>query len=108
MNQGESNASEPSARDRQHASPTYAFEKPVDGSGLPFTGERYVPEVGDQIQHEHFHRYLFALEFCRGKDVVDVGCGEGYGTALIGTVASTIVGVDSSSELISHADSTST
>jgi GT2 family glycosyltransferase/SAM-dependent methyltransferase len=70
---------------------------------LPFTGERYVPNLGDQIQHEHFHRYLCAAGLCGGRDVLDVACGEGYGSALLGAIARSVVGVDNSGEAISHA-----
>ena len=79
----------------------HEFQPPDDDLG--FSGERYVPSVGDKIQHEHYHRYLFALGFCEGKDVLDLACGEGYGTALIGTVAKSVQGVDSSPETIEHA-----
>lgn len=61
---------------------------------LEFTGERYVSGHKGQTQNAHHHRYLFALEFCKNKDVLDVACGEGYGTYLLGNVSSSIVGVD--------------
>lgn len=81
--------------------PQYRFQQPHED--LPFTGERYVPNLRDQIQHEHFHRYLLAAPLCGGKDVLDVACGEGYGSALLATVARSVVGVDNSEEAISHA-----
>jgi SAM-dependent methyltransferase len=80
---------------------THTFEIP--DTPLEFTGERYTPDVADKIQHEHFHRYLAALQLCAGKDVVDLGCGEGYGTALIGTLAASVIGIDASAETIEHA-----
>jgi SAM-dependent methyltransferase len=86
-------------RDESSSSHTFG----VPGPALEFTGERYVPQVGDQLQHEHFHRYLFALQFCRGKHVLDVACGEGYGSAILASVASGVVGVDASAETIAHA-----
>jgi protein-L-isoaspartate O-methyltransferase len=70
---------------------------------LPFTGERYTSAVGGQIQHEHLHRYLFALEFCEQVDVLDVACGEGYGTSALGQVARTAIGVDNAPGAIDHA-----
>ena len=67
---------------------------PDPGERLPFTGERYTTGVGGDIQNEHYHRYLFALRFCEGRDVLDVGSGEGYGSALLAQVARSVVGVD--------------
>ena len=86
---------------RKPADTSHEFAVPTES--LPSSGERCTPTVGDQIQHEHFHRYLLAVRFCEGKNVLDVACGEGYGTALLGTVARTVVGVDSSPEAIAHA-----
>lgn len=71
---------------------------------LDFTGERCVPgPTPPDIVYEHVHRYLFARQFARGKDVVDVGCGEGYGTHLLGAVASSVVGVDIDEPTLAHA-----
>jgi SAM-dependent methyltransferase len=61
---------------------------------MAFTGERYVPEMRGQIYYEHLHRYALALSLASGKDVLDVASGEGYGTALLATVARSVVGVD--------------
>jgi SAM-dependent methyltransferase len=84
--------------------PGEIHEFPTPDEDLGFTGERYVPAVGDQIQHEHYHRYLFALGFCKGKEVLDIACGEGYGAALLGTVASSVLGVDHEEETVFHAE----
>jgi ubiquinone/menaquinone biosynthesis C-methylase UbiE/tetratricopeptide (TPR) repeat protein len=70
---------------------------------LPFTGERFVPELKGQIAHEHLHRYAVASEFTRGKDVLDIASGEGYGARLLADGASLVVGVDISGESIRHA-----
>jgi SAM-dependent methyltransferase len=59
-----------------------------------FTGERFVPGVAGEIVYEHVHRYAFARAFARGRRVLDAACGEGYGTALLATVAQSAVGVD--------------
>ena len=64
------------------------------GERLPFTGERYTTGVAGDIQNEHYHRYLFALRLCEGRDVLDVASGEGYGSALLAAVARSVVGVD--------------
>jgi glycosyltransferase involved in cell wall biosynthesis/SAM-dependent methyltransferase len=61
---------------------------------LDFTGERYTSGIHGEIEHEHLHRYLFALQLCTGRDVLDVASGEGYGSALLAQVARSVVGVD--------------
>jgi SAM-dependent methyltransferase len=59
-----------------------------------FTGERFMPSCCGEIAYEHWHRYAFARRFAVGKRVLDAACGEGYGTALLGTVAASVFGVD--------------
>ncbi len=61
---------------------------------LAFSGERLTAAVSGQVEIEHYHRYLLAREFCRGRDVLDVAAGEGYGTALLAQVARSAVGVE--------------
>jgi SAM-dependent methyltransferase len=70
---------------------------------LKFTGERFVPGVGGEIVYEHVHRYAFACRYARGKRVLDVACGEGYGSALVATVAREVTGVDIDGPTIAHA-----
>src|SRR5262249_28254969 len=52
---------------------------------------------------EHVHRYLVAREYAKGKDVLDIACGEGFGSAILAKAAWTVVGVDIASEAIEHA-----
>jgi ubiquinone/menaquinone biosynthesis C-methylase UbiE len=60
-----------------------------------FTGERVVPgHVDPELWHEHFARYAFAARLCRGRRVLDVGCGTGYGTTELAASARTVIGVD--------------
>lgn len=70
---------------------------------MPFTGERFTPECEREIWYEHWHRYVFARTLVRGKRVLDAACGEGYGSALLAEVASSVVGVDISDDAITHA-----
>jgi SAM-dependent methyltransferase len=51
----------------------------------------------------HLKRYVFAEPYCRGKAVVDVACGVGYGSAHLGRVASDVVGVDVDADAIAYA-----
>jgi 2-polyprenyl-3-methyl-5-hydroxy-6-metoxy-1,4-benzoquinol methylase len=72
---------------------------------LEFTGERFTPECVREIWYEHFHRYVFASEWVGGLKVLDAACGEGYGSALLATVAASVTGVDVSPQAIEHARS---
>ena len=70
---------------------------------LPFTGERFVPGVPGEIWYEHWHRYHFAAPLVRELDVLDVACGEGYGSALLARSAREVTGVDLAAAAIEHA-----
>lgn len=70
---------------------------------LAFTGERFMPEVAGQIAFEHLHRYHFAARFCADKQVVDVACGEGYGSQILSGVAASVTGIDISADAVAHA-----
>ena len=72
-------------------------------SGLEFTGERFIPGTRGEIWVEHWHRYNFAARWARGRRVLDVACGEGYGTALLARHAAQVTGVDLSTQAIDHA-----
>ena len=76
------------------------FRFPVPDEVLEFNGERFTTAVDGEIRHEHFHRYLFALQFCKGKSVLDVASGEGYGSALLATVAADAAWVETFLELV--------
>ena len=70
---------------------------------LPFTGERYLPEVQGQIASEHWHRYFIAGTLVRDKVILDVACGEGYGSFYLAGIADSVVGVDISTEAVDYA-----
>ncbi len=61
---------------------------------MTWTGERYVPYLRGQISYEHLHRYALARTLAQDKDVLDIASGEGYGSALLATVAKSVIGVD--------------
>jgi len=75
-------------------------------TSVEFTGEFYVPQKHGNIELEHMHRYLLATEIVTGKAVLDIACGEGYGSSLLATKAGSVTGVDISDDLIEHARAT--
>jgi SAM-dependent methyltransferase len=68
-------------------------------------GERMVPESsGSPTFWEHVYRYAFASQFVKGKRVLDIACGEGYGAAALKKAgAAHVIGVDISESACSHA-----
>jgi SAM-dependent methyltransferase len=66
--------------------------------------ERIVPdETEPGIVAIHRKRYEFALPFCAGKDVLDAGCGVGYGAEVLAAAARRVVGVDVDADAIAYA-----
>ena len=66
--------------------------------------ERIVPdETEPGIVAIHLKRYAFAEPWCRGKEVLDVACGVGFGTAHLASSAARVVGGDVSEEAIGYA-----
>jgi SAM-dependent methyltransferase len=66
--------------------------------------ERIVPdETAPGILALHLKRYEFARPHCVDAEVLDAGCGVGYGSAYLAEVASRVVGVDVSEEAIEYA-----
>lgn len=68
-----------------------------------WTGERLETFVYSEVTIEHLHRYAVALQYANSKTVLDIACGEGYGSNLLATVAKQVVGVDISAETIEAA-----
>lgn len=72
---------------------------------LAFTGERMIPiEATPAIFWEHIYRYRFACQFVPGRVVLDIACGEGYGSkALLDAGASRVIGVDIAEDACAYA-----
>ncbi|WP_162199193.1 glycoside hydrolase family 99-like domain-containing protein [Methanoculleus sediminis] len=75
---------------------------------LEWTGERYLPYIdpevcGAEIHYEHLHRYAFVSKFIAGKIVLDLACGEGYGSFLLAKYAERVVGIDIDKNTVKHA-----
>jgi SAM-dependent methyltransferase len=81
---------------------------PESPHSLPLTGERTVPGVPAENYwfRRHELAYQFAAELVAGRCVLEVGSGEGYGTALLAASAARIIGVDYDALTVAHASAT--
>jgi SAM-dependent methyltransferase len=72
---------------------------------LALTGERTLPDVPEE--NYWYRRHLVVYEWIAarvgGRKVVDLACGEGYGTATLAKTAISVVGVDANPEAFEHA-----
>jgi len=55
--------------------------------------------TSDQLQRM-FHRYRFAADFCKEKDVLEVACGSGPGLGYLARRARRVVGGDCTAQLV--------
>jgi SAM-dependent methyltransferase len=78
---------------------------PAAAAAMDPTGERMVPESSHPLTFwEHIYRYAFASPLARGRRVLDIACGEGYGSAaLLRAGATSLVGVDIDEVACDHA-----
>jgi ubiquinone/menaquinone biosynthesis C-methylase UbiE len=65
-----------------------------------WSGERLETFVFNATTIEHLHRYALAQELAKGKAILDIACGDGYGSNLLAPLAHKVTGVDISSETI--------
>jgi SAM-dependent methyltransferase len=71
---------------------------------IEWTGERCVPWAPDAgVIYEHLHRYLFASTFVRGRRVLDLASGEGYGADILADAAADVVGIEIDPRAVEHA-----
>ena len=60
-----------------------------------FMQERYVPGTWSSLAaYEHLPRYALASELARSAEVLDFGCGTGYGSAMLAATARSVTGLD--------------
>lgn len=79
--------------------------QPPDVPPLQLTGERTLPDVPEENYwyRRHLAVYRWIAARCAGKAVVDMACGEGYGSAVLAEQARSVVGVDANPEAYEHA-----
>lgn len=68
-----------------------------------WTGERLETNFFHETSIEHLHRYAAMLELARGKKVLDIACGEGYGAKLLSRLAEHVTGIDIDKKTIEKA-----
>lgn len=80
-------------------------DQPEGVPPLELTGERTLPDVPEENYwyRRHLAVYEWIAERCAGLRVVDLACGEGYGSELLAEHASEVIGVDANPEAFEHA-----
>jgi 2-polyprenyl-3-methyl-5-hydroxy-6-metoxy-1,4-benzoquinol methylase len=80
-------------------------DQPPGVPPLRLDGERTLPDVPEE--NYWFRRHLVVYEWIAarvgGLRVVDVACGEGYGSAVLADAAADVVGVDANPDAFEHA-----
>lgn len=80
-------------------------DQPEGVPPLALTGERTLPDV--PAENYWFRRHLVVYEWIAarvgGLRLLDMACGEGYGSAVLATTAAAVVGVDANPEAHEHA-----
>ncbi len=59
-----------------------------------WNGERLDTTVFNETTVEHLHRYAIATDLVENKKVLDIACGEGYGSYLLASSAADVTGID--------------
>jgi SAM-dependent methyltransferase len=81
------------------------LDQPEGVPPLPLTGERTLPDVPEE--NYWYRRHLIVYEWIGsrvgGQRVVDMACGEGYGSDVLAGTAASVVGVDANPEAHEHA-----
>jgi SAM-dependent methyltransferase len=82
------------------------LDQPPGVPPLPLTGERTLPDVPEE--NYWYRRHLAVYEWIAarvaGRRVVDMACGEGYGSDVLAAAgAASVVGVDANPEAHEHA-----
>ncbi|HET9073664.1 MAG TPA: class I SAM-dependent methyltransferase [Solirubrobacteraceae bacterium] len=84
------------------------FQQQNQPPGVPplsLTGERTLPDVPEE--NYWYRRHLVVYEWIArrvgGLRVLDMACGEGYGSAVLARRAASVVGVDANPEAFEHA-----
>jgi ubiquinone/menaquinone biosynthesis C-methylase UbiE len=69
-----------------------------------WSGERLETFIYSRDTIEHLHRYAIAFDFIKGKNILDIASGEGYGSHLMSKIAANVSGVDIDNESVNNAN----
>jgi SAM-dependent methyltransferase len=71
---------------------------------LPLTGERTIPGLAEENYWFRRHEVVYErlADRCAGREVLEAGCGEGYGADLIADVARRVIGLDYDEATVAH------
>jgi SAM-dependent methyltransferase len=87
------------------AGPYLQRDQPAGVPPLALTGERTLPDVPQE--NYWFQRHLVVYEWIAarvgGRRVIDMACGEGYGSDVLARTAAAVVGVDANPDAFEHA-----
>ena len=80
-------------------------DQPPGVPPLQLTGERTLPDVPEENYwfRRHLVVYRWIASRVGGRRVVDLACGEGYGSAELARTAASVVGVDANPDAFEHA-----
>ena len=60
--------------------------------------------INNEIMVEHLHRYALAQTLAEKKIVLDIACGEGYGSNLLANSATQVIGIDIDESVVKKAN----
>ena len=80
-------------------------DQPTGVPPLELTGERTLPDIPQENYwfRRHLAVYEWIAERVGGVSVIDLACGEGYGSDVLARTAAEVVGVDANPEAFEHA-----
>lgn len=84
---------------------SFVTDGPAGPEGaLPLTGERTIPGLAEENYWFRRHEVVYQRlrDRCVDRDVLEAGCGEGYGADLIADVARRVIGLDYDEATVAH------
>jgi SAM-dependent methyltransferase len=77
---------------------------PAEDTALALTGERTIPDLAEENYWFRRHEVVYQrlAQRCAGREVLEAGCGEGYGADLIAKVARRVIALDYDESAVAH------